>query len=287
MYRQLDDWDCDWVPFPEVSEALKVKYSLDGLRLRPFGLYAEDRDVNFNQPLRPHLETQILTCCTRTANHVAPDPDFFWNLEIGKRIESLFTIAALAEKSSLMIDLRCQHLDCQEAIEIEVSIQELADLQQQPIDSESREIWLGGERFHIRKPIAADQLEWLNQSFIGQNSAMRAMLQTLLPQKQNYTFDRVCPTPEDMEALSQLMEEIDPLVHFSLWVNCPFCGTQDVYVVDLGGLALQKLRQAQQQLLLTVHRLASHYHWNEQEIFALPPWRRKYYLTLIECEAKT
>jgi hypothetical protein len=51
--------------------------------------------------------------------------------------------------------------------------------------------------------------------------------------------------------------------------------------IDLCEVALTTLRRLQRQLIVMVHRLASHYHWSEQEIFAVPHWRRKEYLELI------
>jgi len=52
-------------------------------------------------------------------------------------------------------------------------------------------------------------------------------------------------------------------------------------VIDLCDVALGALRRLQQQLLITVHQLASHYHWSEKEIFSVPAFRRQAYLNLI------
>jgi hypothetical protein len=44
------------------------------------------------------------------------------------------------------------------------------------------------------------------------------------------------------------------------------------------------LRRAQHGLIEDVHRLARTYHWTEDRVAALPPWRRARYLALIERE---
>src|SRR5687768_18261729 len=47
-----------------ISESSRAGYAID-LALRPFGYYESDMKVDFNQPLRPFLVTDILECCTR------------------------------------------------------------------------------------------------------------------------------------------------------------------------------------------------------------------------------
>lgn len=286
--------DIDRVPFPQISEAIKRQFSLNQLSLRSFGVLAEDREINFNQPLRPYLEVQILEHCTRDSNDVTPDRNFFWSLELGTRIECLLAIACgsaqgaiatIADRSEFTIPLRCLNPNCKEPIEIDFSMEELSSLQAQTEFDTLAEIQVGDKQFPIRKPTGWDQLNWLEQSFADEQSAIRVMLQTLLPQEQRSKFDPAAIAGEDwVQDFNRAMEDIDPLVNFTVRVNCPNCGVQDTHSIDLGEFSLQRLRNAQKQLLETIHRLASRYHWNEQEISALPAWRRDYYLALIDRE---
>ena len=87
-----------------------------------------------------------------------------------------------------------------------------------------------------------------------------------------------------LEKISHVMDEHDPLVNFSVQVQCPECGREHVCEIDLEELSLNRLRQAQFHLLATVHRLARHYHWSEEEIFKVPYWRRDHYLNLMQRE---
>jgi uncharacterized protein YbbK (DUF523 family) len=91
---------------------------------------------------------------------------------------------------------------------------------------------------------------------------------------------------ELVTAADRFLAEADPLVNFNLAVKCPHCGSQASYSFDLEALALQELRQSQSCLLKTVHLLASHYHWSEQQVLSVSPWRRDYYLAQIEREAQ-
>jgi hypothetical protein len=288
----MQELDSDRVPFPQISEAIKHQFSLGDLSLRRFGILAQDCEINFNQPLRPYLEVQILECCTCNSNNITPDRDFFWSLELGTRIECLLAIACgsaqgaiatIPDRSEFTIPLRCLNPDCKEPIEIDFSMEELSSLQAQKESDIVTEI--GGKRFSIRKPTGFDQLHWLKQSFPDEKSAVQTMLQTLLTEEQRATFDPAALAGENwVQVFNQAMEDIDPLVNFKVRVNCPYCGFQDTHPIDLGEFSLQRLRNAQKQLLETIHRLASRYHWSEQEISALPAWRRDYYLALIDRE---
>ena len=95
--------------------------------------------------------------------------------------------------------------------------------------------------------------------------------------KQDYTDDLP-------QTISAAMEEFDPLVNFSITTLCPYCETVNTYRTDLEKFSLGSLYRAQLRLFKTIHRLASHYHWSERQILATPPWRRSFYLSLIDEE---
>ncbi len=92
-------------------------------------------------------------------------------------------------------------------------------------------------------------------------------------------IDRV--TAGEIEAIGMAMEEADPLINFHCRIDCGECGQSTDKTIDLFETALDMLRRAQRRLVLSVHRIASKYHWNEQDIFAVPEWRRQQYLVLI------
>ncbi|MCU0541819.1 MAG: hypothetical protein MUE44_06460 [Oscillatoriaceae cyanobacterium Prado104] len=281
----MQELNRDRIPFPPISEAIKRHFSLGDLSLRRFGILGEDREVNFNQPLRPYLEVEILECCTCDGNDIAPNRDFFWSLELGTRIECLLAIATIPGRSEFTIPLRCLNPECKQSIEIDFSMEEFSNLQAESKSDTGTEIEIGNQRFSIRKPTGFDQLYWLKQSFPDEKSAVQTMLQTLLTEEQKATFDPAALAGENwVQMFDRAMEDIDPLVNFKVGVNCPYCGKQDSHSIDLGEFSLQRLQNAQKYLLETIHRLASRYHWNEREISELPAWRRDYYLAIIDRE---
>ncbi len=250
------------------------------LSMRPFGWLAEDLEIDFHQT-RPHLETQILECCISNKEGTKLDRGFFWNLEVGKRTEYLLVLATLPNNSQFGVNLRCSNLECQQQMEIEFPLSALIHLQHQS-ENKNPKISFASENFSLRKPTGNDQRAWLEQIFSDESSAIMAMVQTLLPAEQKSAFQQGCSQdPDWISTLNQVMEESDPLVNFSLEVNCPYCNTQNLQDFDLGAWALQQLYLEKQQLIVTIHSLAWHYHWSESEIFAIPPWRRSRYLELI------
>lgn len=270
------------VPFPQNPDSIRAKYSINGLSLRPFGIFEDDLEVDFNQKIRPHLVTQILGCCTRDKNGKTPDQTFFWDLTIGKRVEGLLTIATLGDSSDWPVHLRCLNEACRQQMEIEISVEELASLQHRTDDPFI--IRVGDESLTLRKPTGGDQLKWLKTSFTDEDAAVKAMIQTLVLDNEKASLQE-CPMPDVwVQTINRTMEEFDPLVNFSLLVYCPYCEKENEYEIDLEELSLRKLHKSQLYLLKTLHRLAIHYHWSEQQIFSIPPWRRSHYLALIEKE---
>jgi hypothetical protein len=271
------------LPFPPIPPDLSSRFAVENLALRPFGRSPADKDIDFQHTPRPYLEAEIVEVCTQSHGGTPPDRQFFWNLEVGKRTECLLTLATWGGAWDLDVELNCRSEDCQAEMELEFSLEELSRFQRQVELQGQVTLSLGDQVFALRRPTGLDQLTWLGQLFPDETSAMQTMIQTLLSPEQWDAFQQAWETEETpLATLNQAMAQQDPLVNLSLKVSCPACAALDVHTVDVGALALQRLREAQDHLLETVHRLASHYHWTEPAIFALPTWRRDRYLELIE-----
>ena len=268
-------------PFPRLPT--NAQAAIDGLLLRPFGLFREDLEIDFDQYSRPRLVTQILHCCTTSLNGEVPDQAFFWSLSCGKRIECLVTIATLGEPSGLTVRLRCTDETCRQEMEVEVSIHELADLQRRSDETDRFLVQIKDTKVPVRVPTGRDQQDWLEASFDDEGSALKKIIETLLL-GQPHSFEED-PVPDEwVQPINTALEEIDPLVNFVLLVGCPDCGQETLHEIDLQDVSLGMLQRDQLRLLQSVHRLALHYHWSEEQIFGLPPWRYSHYLALIERE---
>ena len=252
------------------------------LRLRPFGVDERDLAVDFAGTPRPLLVTEVLELCTETDGDGIPPPgrDFFWELTVGQRIEALLALADAG--AGVYVALRCPATGCARELELDISLAEVAELQDRHGDEEHVVVHLGDLTLRLRRPRGRDQLAWLGRQLADASEAACEIIRTLAVEEDAWRAACECEAAEVALAVSEAMEEFDPLVNFSLRVRCHFCGEEAPHELDLEEYALSRLRRAQGQLLSVVHRLASRYHWDERQIFAVPHWRRTHYLTLFD-----
>lgn len=271
--------------FSRLQRSVQARCSNSALALRPFGLYESDLNVDFSHPFRPFLVQDILECCASNDQKDRVEQSFLWNLPIGKRIECLLTLLPQAGARGIPLVFCCPEAECGEESEVEISVREIEALQAQAYETEPVLVPIENGALVLRRPTGSDQLIWLKSRFADKDSATEGMLRTLLLE---------CPpgTSIDGDAIpgalilliERTMEEFDPLVNFSQRVKCFSCEAENLLEIDLEALSLRQLQQAQMRLLASVHKLAAHYHWSEQEIFSIPYWRRNRYLSLIEKE---
>jgi hypothetical protein len=275
------------VPFPPIPGSLFPEFGIDALRLRAYGTEAADLDVDFRDPDLPRLAVAILTACTRAEPEMPIAPDLFAHIEVGKRTEALLALAALSGKPLIDIHLRCANSACREPMEVELSMDELRELQRAAEQGGRPAAAIGGERILFRRPTGKDQAAWRRHRYPDEESAVRAVAETLVVEEFRLEFRRLAARdPAWADAVDRAMQEGDPLVDFRMRVICPVCGEQASYTVDLIDHVIERLRGIQQNLAGVVHRLASRYHWSEAEIFAVAPWRRERYLALIDREER-
>lgn len=271
----------------QLTKALEATYAIDTLMLRPFGIDERDLEVDFSQHSRPALVTDILERCATVANGKSPDRNLLWELQVGTRIECLLRIISLGGAFEAALPLRCLNEVCGERVEVELSLDELLGLQGETSDSIS--IDCGEQTLELRKPRGLDQHAWTTREFESDRMAIESMVQTLVVQgdhsrTKDNTFSAFSFDDDLLSAIDRVMQESDSLVSFSLEVACPYCRTHSEFELDLEALSIERLRDSQRSLLTTVHQLAKDYHWSEQQIFAVPHWRRILYLKLLEEE---
>jgi hypothetical protein len=273
-------------PFPGLPETAKAGFSIKELTLRPFGLYESDLDIDFIRTPRPFLVTEILECCTRNDRREKVPQNFFWNLTVGKRIECLLNLISSGEQTKIAVTLACPNGTCGQELEIDLSLDEISAVQAQAYADEHVSMKVGNWQFALRRPTAADQLIWLRGRFANDATVVQAMIRTLLLDEQDGSSASETETAVEAQApaIEQSLDEHDPLIDFKVEIHCPYCETARLFELDLEELSLRRLRQAQLRLLASVHSLAAHYHWSEQQIFSVPYWRRAYYLMLIDGE---
>ncbi len=270
------------MPFPYVSSDTLAEYGKGPAFLRPFGLLKDDLEIDFHARPRIHLITEILKSCTSDKNGRRLHEGFFEELSVGKRIEGLATIVTAGGMKGLSVCLRCSNQDCLESMEVEFSLDELRGLQRRSDEANPFTIQIEDKILVLRRPTCRDQLSWLERSFPHEHVATMTMIQDL--QAPDEKGNKPLIPDEWIAIIDEAMTETDPLVNFRVTASCPHCGQDDTYWVDLEELLVQELQKEQTELIHTVHRLAFGYHWSEEEVFSIPPWRRKLYLSLLDKE---
>lgn len=88
-------------------------------------------------------------------------------------------------------------------------------------------------------------------------------------------------TEADIAALVAQMAETDPRADLKAAMTCPHCRHAWSARFDIVGFLWEELGAWVRRLLAEVHVLARSYGWHEDDVLALSPWRRRYYIGLV------
>jgi hypothetical protein len=86
------------------------------------------------------------------------------------------------------------------------------------------------------------------------------------------------------ETVEARLAQLDAALEFGLDFECPACAHKWRSVFDIAGYFWTEIADAAKRLMGEVHELAQAYGWNEREILALSPRRRRAYLGLVRGE---
>ena len=245
-----------------------------------FAVVPSDLAIDFSGLATPELVTEIIAGCTLSAEGTpVPARRFFWDLPLGTRIECLLLIVGLDGGDSFSLPLHCANTGCGEALEVDFTLGELLGSVEQEAQ-DNIEVLRNGKRIALRRPTAADQVAWRGRSYGSRPEAVRGIARFLIVEQPDDELD-----DEWLEIIEQALDRHDPLIDFTVTVQCPACREHSPHRIDLADFALGRLAAGQAKVFQEVHLLAGHYHWSEPEILAIPPWRRAKYLALLEREA--
>lgn len=87
---------------------------------------------------------------------------------------------------------------------------------------------------------------------------------------------------EVLNAVVQRMAEVDAQADVQLQLTCPACTHTWLAAFDILSYLWSEIDAWAHRILQEVHVLASAYNWREADILALSPWRRQYYLSMIQ-----
>jgi len=85
----------------------------------------------------------------------------------------------------------------------------------------------------------------------------------------------------ETRALEDAVELADPLTEISLGLSCPECGRGWDESLDVTAFVWKRVAASAERLLWQVDRLAHAYGWTEDDVLALSPARRQWYLEAV------
>jgi hypothetical protein len=89
--------------------------------------------------------------------------------------------------------------------------------------------------------------------------------------------------PESVvSAMAEQMAQADAPADIQLALTCPVCGQHWQAIFDIVSFFWSEIDAWAYRTLRDVHCLAAAYGWREADILALSPWRRQFYLEMVQ-----
>lgn len=208
--------------------------------------------------------------------HACPDddPDTLARLSIGERDSRLLDLRELTFGSYMASLVTCP--SCGEQLELSFAMDDIRSPGPDAVEDLTFDVedWSIG----YRSPSSAD-LEGLLPGPEGRTELLRRCVTSA---SCDGAAQAVTDIPErHLEALARRMGEADPRADLSAAIACPGCGHRWTATFDILSYLWEELGALVHRVLHDVHALALAYGWREEDVLALSPWRRSYYLTLV------
>lgn len=173
---------------------------------------------------------------------------------------------------------RCKR--CSEPLEIAFNVEEIAlDLPADP--TEIMEFSYDGFIVRFRLPNSSDLIAASDQRDVASFRAniLKRCLGKAARGTEEISFEEL---PEVIiNKIVALMERADPQADIQITLDCPICSSEERVAFDVAQFLWSEMNAWAVRTLREVHILASAYGWNESEILAISPWRRQFYLEVL------
>jgi hypothetical protein len=203
--------------------------------------------------------------------------DWLSGLSIGRRDAELLALREYTFGPEMAAVAVCPQ--CGGRLDINLNAAEMRSVcASEPEDTVA--LTVAGYELQFRLPNSED-LEALNRNEVdgGRKQLLDRCLFSALHDGAPVAADRL--PNEVMDAVSERMASADPLADIQLGLSCPFCGHRWRAAFDIASFLWREIESLAGRLLRDVHTLASAYGWHENDILALSPVRRQFYLALI------
>lgn len=220
-------------------------------------------------PSLPDAVSELLGTALLDVGGIPASPALAADLAVADRQWLMLKLAARASGPVRWLTAGC---DCGASFDV------LLDLERVPFRPAGAgfpfaDTEVGGRPLRARVPTGADQARIAPMR--DDALALRSLLHSCVVA---FDGDLEALDEEDVGAVESALDAVAPAVATELTTQCLGCGGERRVGFDpyrLGGLG-------RDGVLRDVHALASHYHWGEAEILALPRERRAIYIGMIE-----
>jgi hypothetical protein len=175
---------------------------------------------------------------------------------------------------------------CGVMLEFALSVDDLLPVDWQPpaphatLDNLARDLLSGGYEVQFRLPTSHDLLAV--EALSREDAATALPASCLLSAHKDGQPVTLAELPAAiLNEMAAAMANADALAEIELTFTCANCGHRWQAFLDIGAYLWRELDQWVALLLQEIHLLALAYGWNETEILALSPWRRRYYMSLV------
>ena len=168
---------------------------------------------------------------------------------------------------------------CVEKLELDAPLEEFVAQAPASPASQPAEFAVNGRIVAMRTPTAGDlaalgRLLSADEAAEAQSALLRRCLVSGGPLRGE-------EEAEAAEKLAEIVAERDPLANITLDLACPACGARWSAGFDIVEFLWRRLETSAAALMRDIHCIARAYGWNEGEILALPPARRRRYVEMI------
>ncbi|MGD1992197.1 MAG: phage baseplate protein [Anaerolineae bacterium] len=216
-----------------------------------------------------------------TAAYPEATPETLAHLSIGQRDHRLLQLRESTFGSQLVSVANCPV--CGDYLELVFTVAELQLPHPNNVPSENTPLTLemGGYEAHFRLP---DSLDLAAAADCEDAAAARHLLLTrcLVSASREGEEVDIDQLPEDViQAMVTRMAQTDPQADVRLALSCPACGHEWEMLFDIVSFFWKEIDAWAVRALHEVHALASAYGWDEADILAMSPARRRFYLEMI------
>jgi hypothetical protein len=205
-------------------------------------------------------------------------PDSLAKLSIGQRDSRLLSLREWTFGSQLTGLATCPN--CQEQLELSFTV---ADIRAEPeaAAAETESLSVGNFTVSFRLPDSTDLVTLADDQdpAATRQQLLERCLLTVRRGSRKQNLDRI--PAEVITAVVNRMAEVDPQADIRLDLTCPGCGYHWQAAFDILSYFWSEINSWAFHLLREVHLLALKYSWSEADILALSPWRRRFYIEML------